>query len=81
VLLSTLSGPVVATAGESRATIAGCPGYVDHLRTARAYLERKDRGNAVAELKKARESLRECEATQASETALACVAVGQGAGA
>ena len=63
--------PVATPAGESPSALTECPGYADHLRNARAYLERSDRISAIAELKLARESLRGCEEAQASETGLA----------
>jgi len=70
-LASTLAGSSLARADDSKNVIDDCPGYADHLRIARAYLERSDRTNALVELKQARELLRECEETQATETALA----------
>ncbi len=60
-----------ARADDSEAALAGCPGYMDHLRNARAYLARSDRSNALAELKRARESLQACEQAEAGETELA----------
>ena len=56
---------------DSQRSITECPGYANHLRIARAYLERSDRRNALFELKQARELLRECQAEQESESALA----------
>jgi hypothetical protein len=51
-----------------------CPGYTDHLRNARQYLERSERKSALVELKRARASLESCGQAQASETVLAaCV--------
>jgi hypothetical protein len=51
-----------------------CPGYMDHLRNARQYLEHSDRKSALVELKRARASLESCGLAQASETAVAaCV--------
>ena len=73
-----LVAPLATPAGESASGLTGCPGYTDHLRNARAYLVRSDRANAIAELKRARESLRGCEAAQASETALACAVASRG---
>ena len=66
--------PVAAPARESASALTGCPGYTDHLHKARAYLERSERANAIAELKRARESLRSCEEAQGDETALAACA-------
>jgi len=37
-----------------------CPGYVEHLRLARAYLDRGERPSALAELRRAREELKAC---------------------
>jgi len=65
---------VPAAARSDDSEVADCPGYADHLRNARAYLERSDRASALDELKRAEEALHGCEAAQASETALAaCV--------
>lgn len=52
-----------------------CPGYLDHLRNARLYLEHSDREHALAELKHARDSLRSCDQAQAAESALAARAL------
>jgi hypothetical protein len=70
-LASWLISTPAVRADDSRSVIDQCPGYADHLRVARAYLERSDRANALVELKQARELLRVCEETQATETALA----------
>jgi hypothetical protein len=63
--------PQSAHSADSETASLGCPGYAEHLRTARAYLASSDRANAVAELKRARESLRACEEAQAGDTMLA----------
>jgi len=63
--------PAIAESEDSQSAVTECPGYADHLRIARAYLERSDRRNALFELKQARELLRECQAEEESENALA----------
>ncbi len=39
---------------------ASCPGYVTHLRSARAYLAKGDRTSAVVELRQAEQALDSC---------------------
>ena len=72
---AVLLAPLAARSEDSARAMTECPGYADHLRNARAYLERADRQNALAELKRARDSLSSCGTTQADETALAACAV------
>jgi len=53
-----------------------CPGYVEHLRLARAYLDRGERPSALAELRRAREELKACLRGDEGVVALAALAVG-----
>jgi hypothetical protein len=66
-----LFAPLAARSEDSDRAMTECPGYVDHLRNAQAYLEHADRQNALAELKRARDSLSTCDTAQADETELA----------
>jgi hypothetical protein len=50
-------GPATAEVGTSPAS---CPGYVTHLRSARAYLAKGDRASAVVELRQAEQALDSC---------------------
>jgi hypothetical protein len=68
---TALLAPLAARSEDSDSAMAECPGYADHLRNAQAYLEHADRQNALAELKRARDSLSTCDTAQADETALA----------
>ncbi|MGH7899607.1 MAG: hypothetical protein ACREQQ_16760 [Candidatus Binatia bacterium] len=70
-LTAVVLAPVVARAQSRDEAAASCPGYADHLRNARTYLERSDRKSALAELKRAREALRGCEEAEVDETAFA----------
>jgi len=74
VIFLGIASAVPAAGGDqdSSSAVTECPGYAEHLRIARAYLERSDRRSALFELKQAREVLRECQAEQEDETALAC---------
>jgi hypothetical protein len=69
-----LIAPRIVRSEEIGQTLRSCPGYADHLRNARQYLERSDRASAVRELKRAREALESCSGAQASETAIAASA-------
>jgi len=53
-----------------------CPGYVEHLRLARSYLDRGERPSALAELRRAREELKACLRDDEGVVALAALAVG-----
>jgi len=50
--------------GPARAEVgtppASCPGYVTHLRSARAYLAKGDQASAVVELRQAEQALDSC---------------------
>jgi hypothetical protein len=72
---AVLLSPLAARSEGPDRAMTECPGYADHLRNARAYLEHADRQNALAELKRARDSLSACDTAQADETALAARAV------
>ena|ERR1051326_2047137 len=74
ILAFAFIGPSAAYSEEQERAVAECPAYADHLRSARAYLEHSDRSNALAELRRARESLEACQNAQADETALAACA-------
>jgi hypothetical protein len=74
ILAAVLATPRAAQSKDLWQAATRCTGYADHLRNARAYLESADRENALAELKRARESLRSCEKAQGDETALAACA-------
>jgi hypothetical protein len=74
ILAAVLATPRAAQSEDLRQAATRCTDYADHLRNARAYLESSDREKAVAELKRARESLRSCEKAQGDETALAACA-------
>ena len=50
-------GPARAEVGTAP---ANCPGYVTHLRSARAYLAKGDRTSAVVELRRAEQALDSC---------------------
>jgi len=50
-------GPARAEVGTAPAS---CPGYVTHLRSARAYLAKGDRTSAVVELRRAEQALDSC---------------------
>jgi hypothetical protein len=63
--LSTTAAAEVATLP------ANCPGYVAHLRSARACLGRGDRQAAVDELRQAREALDSCARSAATSDAVA----------
>jgi hypothetical protein len=72
-MLMVLSlGSLIAVPGVARATSAGtpCPGYVDHLRRARAYLKGGQRTAAVTELRRASNALGRCIHEEASEDSL-----------
>lgn len=71
ILAGGLFATIVNAGDASNRALGGCPGYTEHLRNARAYLEHADRPNAVAELKRAREAIHSCEEAQAGETVLA----------
>ena len=73
-------GPSAAHSEEQERAVTECPAYADHLRSARAYLEHSDRSSALAELRRARESLETCQNAQADETALAACATSTRAG-
>jgi hypothetical protein len=53
-----------------------CPGYVQHLRQARVYLDRGERTSALAELRRAREELQACLRNDEGAVALAALADG-----
>ncbi len=74
ILAAVLMTPRAAQSENLRQAGTRCRDYADHLRNARAYLESADRENALAELKRARESLRSCEKARGDETALAACA-------
>lgn len=71
ILAAISAWPVGARSADVEHAHIGCADYADHLRNARAHLARSDREQALAELQRARESLRSCEEAQSGETALA----------
>ncbi len=50
---------------------ANCPGYVMHLRNARAYLVKGNRSSAVAELRQAEQALDSCTRGEAQSSLVA----------
>ena len=50
---------------------ASCPGYVTHLRSARAYLAKGDRTSAVVELRQAEQALDSCARGEAQGSLVA----------
>jgi len=70
--LVVLGGTTVLAGGEM--TPGSCPGYVAHLRTARAYLARGDRKAAAQELRKAESALDSCATTDAKNGVVASAA-------
>jgi len=50
---------------------ASCPGYVTHLRSARAYLAKGDRTSAVVELRQAEQALDSCARGEAKGSLVA----------
>jgi len=60
------------SARAERGSVAeSCPAYRTHLRTARTYLVRGDRGATLSELRRAQEALESCLREDAGEIALA----------
>jgi hypothetical protein len=70
--VATLCAGVSATGAAEGATApADCPGYVAHLRSARAYLARGDRQAAADELRQAKQALDSCTRGDAGSDAVA----------
>ena len=71
VILGMGLSATAAAAAEAATLPANCPGYVAHLRSARAYLARGDRQAAGGELRQAREALDSCARSAAPSDAVA----------
>ena len=74
--LAFLALTVVLVGGPKASASGTCPGYVEHLRQARVYLDRGERPSALAELRRAREELQACLRGDEGVVALAALAVG-----
>ena len=70
-LILGVSGLPATAAAEVTTLSVKCPGYVNHLRTARAYLARGERMAAAAELRQAKSALDACARGDATSDPLA----------